>query len=205
MEFERVKDILLNQLNFTKEDVDRISFFHDELLNYNRKYNLISKSTENNVWERHILDSAQITKFIDIKSSGIISDLGSGGGFPGIIIAIFTQKSDFHVKLYEKSSVKRIFLQSIIDKMKLNAKVVDNIKLFSNLYSNYIVCRAFKKIPEILAISREIFKKPHKIIILKGKNAQIEINKVLKLQSLRYKMESSITDKESKIIIIDVK
>ena len=205
MEFERVKDILLNQLNFTKEDVDRISFFHDELLNYNRKYNLISKSTENNVWERHILDSAQITKFIDFKSSGIISDLGSGGGFPGIIIAIFTQKSDFHVKLYEKSSVKRIFLQSIIDKMKLNAKVVDNIKLFSNLYSNYIVCRAFKKIPEILAISREIFKKPHKIIILKGKNAQIEINKVLKLQSLRYKMESSITDKESKIIIIDVK
>ena len=205
MEFERVKDILLNQLNFTKEDVDRISFFHDELLNYNRKYNLISKSTENNVWERHILDSAQITKFIDIKSSGIISDLGSGGGFPGIIIAIFTQKSDFHVKLYEKSSVKRIFLQSIIDKMKLNAKVVDNVKLFSNLYSNYIVCRAFKKIPEILTISREIFKKPHKIIILKGKNAQIEINKVLKLQSLRYKMESSITDKESKIIIIDVK
>lgn len=205
MESERVKNVLLNQLKFTKEDVDRISFFHNELLIYNRKYNLISKSTENNVWDRHILDSAQITKFIDIKSSGIISDLGSGGGFPGIIIAIFTQKNDFHVKLYEKSSVKRIFLQSIIDKMKLNAEVVDNIKLFSNLYSKYIVCRAFKKIPEILTISREIFKKPHKIIILKGKNAQIEINKVLKHQSLRYTMESSITDKESKIVIIDVK
>tara|TARA_B100001057_G_C22714511_1_gene897182 strand:- start:87 stop:704 length:618 start_codon:yes stop_codon:yes gene_type:complete len=205
MDLVVVKKILVDELNFTNENIEKLSIFHNELINYNKEYNLISKNTENDVWERHILDSAQILKFIELDTPGTIADLGSGGGFPGIIIAIFTQKRGFHVKLYEKSPVKRIFLQLVIDKLNLNVKVESNIELLSHLEADYIVCRAFKKIPEILRISREIFKKPHQILILKGKNAQTEINKVLKHQTLRYKMKSSITDKDSKIIIINVK
>ena len=59
--------------------------------------------------ERHILDSAQLVKFIDFKS-GSLADLGTGAGFPGVVIAIFNENKDFHVKLYEKSPVKRNFL-----------------------------------------------------------------------------------------------
>ena len=54
-----VKKILVDELNFTNENIEKLSIFHNELINYNKEYNLISKNTENDVWERHILDSAQ--------------------------------------------------------------------------------------------------------------------------------------------------
>ena len=66
------------------------------------------------------------------------------------------------------------------------------------------VCRAFKKLPEILRISREIAKKPYKIIILKGKSAQEEVDNALKQSSFEYKLFNSMTDNESKVLIIDV-
>ena len=76
-------------------------------------YNLISKSTESSIWFRHILDSAQLIKHINMKNSTHLSDFGSGGGFPGIILAIYNKNPDFHVKLYEKSAVKREFLNMV--------------------------------------------------------------------------------------------
>ena len=85
-----------------------------------------------------------------------------------------------------------------------------NIEIFSDVYekeifADLIVCRAFKKLPEIMKISREIVKKPHKLIVLKGKNAQSEINNVSLGSNYSYKIEKSITDDNSKIIIVDVK
>ena len=78
----------------------------------NKKHNFISKSTEVDIWHRHILDSAQLVKFIDF-SKGSLSDLGSGAGFPGMVLAIFNENKNFHVKLYDKSPVKRAFLEKI--------------------------------------------------------------------------------------------
>ena len=57
---DKAKEILVNKLGFSSESIDKLSIFHDELLKYNKKYNLISKSTEKSIWWRHILDSAQI-------------------------------------------------------------------------------------------------------------------------------------------------
>ena len=87
----------------------------------------------------------------------------------------------------------------------LNYNVINDDVNKSEINSNYLVCRAFKKLPEIIRISRENNKQSHKIIILKGKNAQSEINNAFIARDLKYKLEDSITDKESKIIIIDVK
>ena len=100
----------LHQLNFSEKNISDIKIFINELLKANKKHNFISKSTENVIWHRHILDSAQLVKFIDF-SKGSLSDLGSGAGFPGLILAIFNKNKDFHVKLYEKSPVKRAFLR----------------------------------------------------------------------------------------------
>ena len=69
--------------------------------------------------------------------------------------------------------------------------------------SNYIVCRAFRKLPYILNISRENCIKKHKIIIMKGRNAQQEINNTSKMKNYKYRLENSITDKDSKIIILN--
>ena len=194
----------LHKLKFTPEDVEKLSFFCDYLLNFNQKYNLIAKSTEYEIWTRHILDSAQIVKFINFKSGSSLSDLGSGGGFPGIIISIFNKNPAFHVKLHEKSPVKCDFLNKISEKIDLNCEVITGDLNAQIIDSQYIVCRAFKKMPEIMRISREIANKPHKIIILKGKSAQEEINKALKLFTFEYKLESSITNEQSKIFIANI-
>ncbi len=195
-------NILQNNLKFKANDVEKLKKFIEILLFENQKHNLIGKSTENVIWERHILDSAQIVKFIDFKSS-LLVDLGSGAGFPGLVLAIFNKNPNFHVKLYEKSPLKRDFLKKVIKLLSIKAEVENNI-YDHPLKANIIVSRAFKKLEEILKISREMNKKPHKIIILKGKNAQEEINRLSLTTNYSYKIKNSITNTDSKIIIFEV-
>jgi 16S rRNA G527 N7-methylase RsmG len=109
------------------------------------------------------------------------------------------------VKLYEKSPVKRAFLSNIKEKLDIRNLDIANDVYEEEILADIIVCRAFKKLEEILKISRETVKKPHKLIILKGKNAQSEINNVSLGSNYSYKLENSITDHDSKIIIVDVK
>ena len=204
MKADKIKDILVKKLKFKHQDIEKLNKFHDELLKYNKKYNLISKSTENEIWSRHILDSAQIVNFIDFKQPYSLSDLGTGAGFPGIVLAIFNKNNKFHVKLYEKSKVKCNFIKKIIDKLNIYCNLYENDYQYHKIDSNYIVCRAFKKLPELLRISREIVKKPHKLIVLKGKSAQDEVNNLSKEMIYKYRLEKSITNNELGILIFDV-
>ena len=199
-----VKRILLKDFNFDATKIKKLDNFTKKLLIYNKKHNLISKNTEKQIWDRHILDSAQLIKFIDVKSCSGIADLGTGGGFPGIILAIYFQNFNFHVKLYEKSPVKSSFLTNISNILGLNCKIICSDINSVKIDSNYIVCRAFRKLPYILNISRENCIKRHKMIIMKGRNAQEEIKKTSQMNNYKYKLENSITDNDSKIIILNV-
>ena len=201
MNEKEVRNILISQLYFTQDSLYKIENFCREVIEYNKKFNLISRSTENQIWDRHVLDSAQLVKFIDFNKDLSLSDLGTGAGFPGIVLAIFNKNKDFHVKLYEKSPIKRDFLNENIKKLQIGAETFSNI-YEEELDSDFVVCRAFKKIDKIIQVSREIIKKPHKLIVLKGKRAQEDLNKAFKSQKYHYKIEQSITDKDSKIIII---
>ena len=197
--------VLAKNLNFNQNKLQKIEFFVNEVLSYNKKYNLISKNSEKDIWHRHVLDSAQLTKYIDPKKFTSLSDLGTGAGFPGIILSIFySDIFTFHVKLYEKSRVKIAFIKSVIEKLGLNnANIYDNDYQSHPLDTNYIVCRAFKKLPEILKISRETAKKPHKLIVMLGKSAQEELNKASKDSINKYKLVTSITSSDSKIFLLD--
>ena len=201
----KVIQILKNDLGFSNSSIEKIKKFNNYLLKFNKNYNLISKSTENSIWYRHILDSAQIIKFIDFSKIKNLADFGSGAGFPGLIIALYNENSAFHVKLYEKSQVKRDFLRDVKNNLNIKNITIENNVYEKEVLAEVIVCRAFKKLDEILGISREIVKKPHKLIILKGKNAQSEIKNVSLESNYSYKMEKSITDDDSKIIIVEVK
>ena len=200
-ELEVIK-ILQEELKFTDQSIDKLKMLETEILNANKKHNFIAKSTEESIWSRHILDSAQLVKYINFKQ-GSLSDLGSGAGFPGLVLAIYNQNFNFHVKLYEKSPVKRDFLDEMIDKLKIKAETYPNV-FDGNIESEYIVSRAFKKLDKIIQVSREMIKRPHKLIILKGQNAQEEANKAFKSHEYSYKLEESMTDKKSKIIIAEV-
>ena len=202
MDIVFVKKYLQQNLGFSDDKIHKIIKYIDLLLIFNKKYNLISKSTEKEVWMRHILDSAQIIKYIDFKKDRILSDFGSGAGLPGVILSIANNNPNFHVKLYEKSPVKRAFLA---DNQKITEFDIEkNVYDYEVIRSDYIVCRAFKKLDLIFDISREKVKNPHKLIILKGKNALNDLKKLPKDKNYRYKTVDSITDKDSKIIIATI-
>ena len=203
MQDNEVINILLNQLSFSSKNISDLKIFKNELLKANKKHNFISKNSETVIWLRHILDSAQLVKFIDF-SKGSLSDLGSGAGFPGLILALFNKNKDFHVKLYEKSPVKRAFLRDISDRLSLKIEICGNI-YNESIDTEYIVSRAFKKLESIIQVSREIAKKSHKLIILKGQNAQEDLKKAFNKEKYDYKLENSITNEKSKIIIVDFK
>ena len=201
MDNEQAKSVLQLKLGFTKDNLRNLELLHDYLLKTNKEYNLISKSTENSIWTRHILDSAQLVKFIDFADNKSLADLGSGAGFPGLIMAIYNRNPLFHVKLYEKSKIKRNFLIKLVNDMGIKCDIHENVYNSNSISSDYILCRAFKKLQEVIRISREIVKKPHKLIVLKGKNAQEEINNVSKVEKFDYKLIKSITDNDSKILV----
>ena len=194
--------ILKKDLNFNDESIEKLKKFVELVLIENKNHNLISKSTEATIWDRHILDSAQLVKFIDFNALSL-ADLGSGAGFPGLVIEIFNKNKDFHVKLYEKSSVKRKFLINVIKKLELNAEIFGDVR-DEVLDTDIIVCRAFRKLDRVIQVSREIAKKPHKLMILKGQNAQEEINKTFKTRKYSYKLVKSITNDKSKIILMQI-
>tara|TARA_B100000965_G_scaffold395144_1_gene408248 strand:- start:181 stop:828 length:648 start_codon:yes stop_codon:yes gene_type:complete len=200
-----VRSVLSKSLNFSSENIDKFNKFHEILLEANKKHNFIAKSTVPLIWHRHFLDSAQLVKFIDFSDGKSLSDLGSGAGFPGIVLAIFNKSSKFHVKLYEKSPVKEKFLNNVIKELQINASVFGGSYDKYEINTDYVVARAFKKLDEILRISREIVKKSHKLLILKGKNAQEEAEKASKHHFFEYKLENSITSNDSKILIVNVK
>ena len=183
MNKEDVKLNLKEVLNFSPEQLEKIQIFHDELLIFNKKYNLISKSTENDVWNRHIRDSAQLVKYINFDEDKSLSDMGTGAGFPGVILAIFNKNPNFHVKLYEKSNIKCDFLDTVRNKLNVDYDIYGNYK-DESITSEYVVSRAFKKLEEIIRISREKIISSHRLIILKGKNAENEISKLHNLHNL---------------------
>ena len=92
MQDYEVINILRKQFNFSSKNIINIEIFIKELLKANTKHNFISKSTETSIWHRHILDSAQLVKFIDFSKNSL-SDLGSGAGFPGLILALLLIKT----------------------------------------------------------------------------------------------------------------
>ena len=128
------------------------------IIEKNKEINIISEKTSKNdiIRERHIIDSAQIIDFVDLNSN-TTSDLGTGGGMPGIVIAIMMKsiKKNMKINLYEKSYHKSVFLREVSKKLNLSTKVIQE-DLFSatNLTSGTIMARAFKPLPIIFKFSK---------------------------------------------------
>ena len=205
MDTNDIKQILSKKFNFDPKGISKLMVFHDKIIEFNKKYNIIAKSTEKNIWLRHILDSAQIIDFIKFNDDESLADLGSGAGFPGLVLAIYNKNKRFHVKLYEKSSVKCKFLNNIVKILDLNVHIYSDSFTKHKIDANYITVRAFKKLDEIMRISREIINKSHRLIVLKGENAQSEINNLSHRIQGEYKLVKSLTNEKSKILIADIK
>lgn len=194
----------LEPLNVSRETFTQFEAYCDLLKRENNKINLISKSTESQIRKRHIVDCAQTIEFIDEKYD-ICTDIGSGSGLPGIVLAIIMKikKPNMKFHLYEKSFRKCEFLIEVKEKLDLNAEVFQkDIFKEKNIETDLIIARAFKPLPIILDLAKKNFKKFKSLIIFLGKNKKNVLEKTLNNWSFDYKEKISITSSESKIIQI---
>ena len=194
----------LEPLNVSRETFPQFEAYCELLKKENSKINLISKSTEIEMRKRHIVDCAQTIEFID-ENYNICTDVGSGSGLPGIVLAIIMKikKPDMKFHLYEKSFRKCEFLTVVKDKLDLNAEVFQkDIFKEKDIETDLIISRAFKPLPIVLDLAIKNFKKFRSVIIFLGKNKKNIFEKALANWSFDYKEKKSLTSSESKIIKI---
>ncbi len=194
----------LETLNVSRETFPDLERFREIIIEKNKDINLISKQTEKVSKERHIIDSAQIIDLIDINRS-ICTDIGSGSGLPGIVLAIIMKykKSDMKFKLYEKSFHKSNFLKEVSSKFDLNVEVLQkDIFKEKNLETDIIVARAFKPLPVLINLIHNNFKYFKEVILFLGKNGKEILKKVWMEWEFEYEEKKSITSKDSRIIKI---
>ena len=185
-------------LNVSRETCNELESLISMIQAKNKQINLISKKKDkkNDIRERHIIDSAQI---IDI------ADLGTGGGMPGLIVAIMMKKikKEMKVNLYEKSYHKCVFLKEVSKKLKLNTEIIQkDIFTIKNIETGTIMSRAFKPTPVILDLVSKNFKKYKNIIFFMGKTGKKILNDTLNIWDLDYEEKKSLTSENSFILNI---
>ena len=195
---------ILGKLNVSRETCIDFERFVSLILEKNQEINIISKKTELIVRERHIIDSAQAIDLIDLNAT-ICSDLGSGGGLPGIVLAIMMKNLNQSMKfnLYEKSHLKSVFLRNISRKLKLNTEVIEgDIFEIKNLKSETVIGRAFKPLPVVLELMSKNFTNCKNLILFMGRNGKQTLNEAFKVWKFEYKKKMSLTSDDSFLINI---
>ena len=196
----------IQKFDVSRETCNELESFVSMIQNKNLKINLISRKTSEKeaIRQRHIVDSVQIVDFVDLNSN-TTCDLGSGGGIPGLIIAILMKKlkNSMKIKLYEKSYHKCVFLKDVSKKLELNTEVIQkDIFKIKNIETGTIMSRAFKPMPIILDLVQKNFRKYKNIILFMGKSGRKNLNETLKIWDLEYEEKKSLTSKDSFLLNI---
>ena len=192
--------------NVSRETCNEFESLISMIQRKNREINIISKKMceKEAIRERHIIDSAQIIDFVDLNYH-TTSDLGTGGGMPGLIVAIIMKKlkKNMKINLFEKSYHKCVFLREVSKKLKLNTEIIQkDIFKVKNIETGTIMSRAFKPMPIILNLIRENFTKYKNVIFFMGNNGKKILNETLKEWDLDYDEKKSLTSDNSFILNI---
>jgi 16S rRNA (guanine527-N7)-methyltransferase len=196
-------EFFIKKFNVSRETIEKLNKYKDFLLTSNKMLNLIGKTTENQIFTRHFADSAQIYDLIEDKSE--IIDLGSGAGFPGIVLKILMDNNKIagNITLIDKSPKKCKFLNDLSDKLGLTIKIV-NLKIENFKFDKIaiVVSRAFKKTVDTIDILLKNNDKIRNIILIKGKTYQQELEEAKKKYTFDLEKFRSITSDESYILKI---
>ena len=190
----------------SRETITSLAKYENMLINDNKNINLIGKSTINEIWKRHFLDSVQVIDFID-KNDKTLVDIGSGAGFPGLVIAIVLKdrKIPLKIRLIEKSPKKVKFLNSLIDELNIDAEAI-NQNIFEDpkeLLDDVFVVRAFKPLEIILQLIHKKAKNWKKFFIFLGKTGENELLQASKIWDIEYKQRVSVTNNDSIVLEIN--
>ena len=193
-------------LKVSRETCNELESLISMIQEKNKEINIISRkiSEKKQIRERHIIDSAQIIDFVDLNSN-TTCDIGSGGGMPGLIVAIAMKKikNNMKINLYEKSYNKCVFLKEVSKKLNLNTNIIQkDIFQIKNIETGTIMSRAFKPAPVVLDLVNQNFKKYKNVILFMGKTGKKILDKTLKDWELDYDERKSLTSDDFFIINI---
>ena len=190
----------------SRETITSLKKYEDILIKANKTLNLVGNSTIKDIWIRHFLDSVQVIDFID-KNDNTLVDLGSGAGFPGLVLAIVLndRKIPLKIKLIEKSPKKVKFLKDLISDLHLNVEVINQniLEDSKKLLEDVFVARAFKPLKIILQLIHNKAENWKKIFIFLGKTGRSELLQASKSWDIKYKQRMSITSSDSIVIEIN--
>jgi len=197
---------VLDNLNVSRETYLDFENLLSMILKKSNEINIISKKTsvKELIRERHIIDSAQVIDFVDLNNN-TTSDIGSGAGLPGIVIAIIAKnlKKDMKLNLYEKSYHKSLFLREVSRELKLDTEVIQSdIFKSRDLKSGTIMARAFKPLPVVLELVYNNFTSYKNLVLFMGKNGQNILSETLKNWDFDYVEKKSLTSDDSFLLNI---
>ena len=196
----------LDRLNVSRETCLDFEKFISMIELKNRKINIISKKSSENedIRQRHIIDSAQAIEFVDLNEN-TTCDLGSGGGMPGIVIAIMAKnlKKNIKINLFEKSYHKSSFLKEVSKELNLQTEIIqEDVFKIRDMNSGTIMARAFKPMPIVLDLVHKNFNKYKNLILFMGKSGKKILSQTLKDWDFEYKEKRSLTSDDSFLLSI---
>ena len=166
-------------MNFSEKTIENLKIYEKTLKKWQKKINLVSSSTISNVWDRHILDSAQLYPLIS-KQEQVLLDLGSGAGFPALVLAVLDKyegKGKWHIHLVESDTRKCVFMQEVVRLCSLNVSIHNcRIEDMHHLQADVITARALKETKTLLSFVQPFLKPDTVCLFLKGENADLELS-----------------------------
>ena len=194
----------LDKFNVSRETYHLLENYNELVIEKNKEINLISRKNTADFVERHIFDCAQAIDFIDLNKK-ICTDLGSGAGLPGIVLAILLKGKNIKLKMnvFENSHRKSDFLREVTEKLKLDVHIFEkDVFKEKNLTFGSIVARAFKPLPIILELVEKNFQNCSNLVVFMGKNGKQLLKDSIKVWEFEYKKKRSLTSKDSFLINI---
>lgn len=178
-----IENEILNY-SISREIFKQISDFSEIICEWNEKINLISKNSVKDLWTRHILDSLQLIDYIPRETKTLV-DIGSGSGFPAVVLAIVLQEKipSAKVKMVESITKKTVYLNDVINRLNLNNAEVINSRVENTVFKNVdvITARAVAALDVLLSYQYKIRSSKTLGIYLKGQSYQQEIENARKI------------------------
>jgi 16S rRNA (guanine527-N7)-methyltransferase len=199
----RDREAALRITPVSRETAERLDRFVENFLKWQRVVQLVAPSTLNTLWTRHIADSLQLLP--DFEDAKEVVDVGSGGGFPGLVLSIASPDKKFH--LVESDTRKASFLREAArignSTAEVYAERVESAAKRISTAIHMVTARAFAPLPKLLELAEPLFQTGARGVFLKSQDIDDELTTAAKSWNVNYRLRNSLTDPRGRILLID--
>ena len=189
----------------SRETLAHLKLYASLLTDWNQRHNLVSKSSLDDMWRRHFLDSAQLAALIADSEASLV-DLGSGAGFPGLVLAeLLRDRRNVRAVLYESTGKKADFLKAVAKRLKLSGVEVRQVRLETSEPETFdvITARACAPLPVLLGYAHRFWGPRTKALLLKGQNVEAELTEARK--SWRMELQGHPSRSDASGVILEIR